>query len=178
MGNAAGSGYPPAGNAPGSGYAPAANAADTGQAPAANAADTSQAQAANAADTDQAPAANAAASSNATVRIGGASLRANGEVAQGFQYTGPCPVELQFGWGVIATEPTTIDYWFVRSDGGQSSHSKAVDLPQANRSVPVYDVWRLGANSPRFANYTGWVKLVIDVPNQVEDKIGFTIHCQ
>jgi len=115
---------------------------------------------------------------NAAVRIGGESLRANGQVAQGFQYTGPCPVDLQFGWGVIGTEPTTIDYWFVRSDGGQSSHSQTVDLPQANRSVPVYENWRLGANSPRFANYTGWVKLVIDSPNRVEGKIGFTIHCQ
>jgi len=119
-----------------------------------------------------------ARTSNAAVRIGGASLRANGEVAQGFQYTGPCPVELQFGWGVIGTEPTTIDYWFVRSDSGQSSRSQTVELPQAGRSVPVYDMWRLGANSPRFANYTGWVKLVIDSPNQVEGKIEFTLHCQ
>jgi hypothetical protein len=115
---------------------------------------------------------------NAAVRIGGESLRANGQVTPGYQYTGPCPVDLQFGWGVIGTEPTTIDYWFVRSDGGQSSHSQTVDLPQANRSVPVYENWRLGANSPRFANYTGWVKLVIDSPNRVEGKIGFTIHCQ
>ena len=28
-----------------------------------------------------------------TVRIGGESLRANGQVAQGFQYTGSCPVD-------------------------------------------------------------------------------------
>ena len=105
-------------------------------------------------------------------------MRANGEVAQGFQYTGPCPVALQFGWGVISTAPTTIDYWFVRSDGGQSSRSQNLDLPQANRSVPVYDTWRLGANTPQFANYTGWVNILITSPNQVQGKIGFTIHCQ
>jgi hypothetical protein len=146
--------------------------------PAGNAVDSSPGQAADTAGNSQGQAATAAASSNAAVRIGGESLRANGQVVQGFQYTGPCPVDLQFGWGVIATEPTTIDYWFVRSDGGQSARSQTVEVPQADRSVPVYDTWRLGANSPRFANYTGWVKLVIDSPGQVEGKIGFTLHCQ
>jgi hypothetical protein len=176
--NAAGSSQGSAGNAADTSQAPTDNAADSSQAPTASAADTSQAPTDNAADSSQEPTANAAAAGNAVVRIGGESLRANGEVAQGFQYTGPCPVELQFGWGVIGTEPTTIDYWFVRSDGGQSARSQTVDLPQADLSVPVYDKWRLGANTPRFANYTGWVKLVIDSPNQVEGKIGFTIHCQ
>ena len=131
-----------------------------------------------AAGISQGPTATAAGTDNAVVRIGGESLRANGQLVQGFQYTGPCPVELVFGWGVIGTEPTTIDYWFVRSDGGQSARSQTVDLPQANRSVPVYERWRLGANSQRFANYTGWVRIMIDSPNRVEGKIGFTIHCQ
>ena len=113
-----------------------------------------------------------------TVRIGGDSLRANGQVAQGFQYTGSCPVNLQFGWGLISTGPTTANYSFVRNDGGHPSNSRSVNLPQANHSVPVYDTWSLGANTPQIANYTGWVKILIDSPNKVEGKIGFTIHCQ
>ena len=113
-----------------------------------------------------------------TVRVGGESLRANGQVAQGFQYTGSCPVNLQFGWGLISTGPTTVNYHFVRNDGGHSSNSQRVHIPQANHSVPVYDPWRLGANTPQFANYTGWVKLIIDSPNAVEGKVGFSIHCQ
>jgi len=113
-----------------------------------------------------------------TVRVGGDSLRANGQVAQGFQYTGSCPVNLQFGWGLIGTGPTTVNYRFVRNDGGHSSSVQSVNLPQANRSVPVYEPWRLGANTPQFATYTGWVKLLIESPNPVESKIGFTIHCQ
>ena len=113
-----------------------------------------------------------------TVRVGGESLRANGQVAQGFQYTGSCPVNLQFGWGLISTGPTAVTYRFVRNDGGHSSSSQSVNLPQANRSVPVYEPWRLGANTPQFANYTGWVKLIIESPNPVEGKVGFTIHCQ
>jgi hypothetical protein len=113
-----------------------------------------------------------------TVRIGGESLRANDQLAQGFQYTGSCPVNLKFGWGLISTGPTTVNYSFVRNDGGHSSNSQSVNIPQANRSVPVYDSWSLGANKPQFANYTGWVKILIDSPNKVEGKIGFTIHCQ
>lgn len=113
-----------------------------------------------------------------TVRVGGESLRANGQVAQGYQYSGSCPVNLQFGWGLIGTGPTTVNYHFVRNDGGHSSSSQRVYLPQANRSVPVYEPWRLGANTPQFATYTGWVKLIIDSPNPVEGKVGFTIHCR
>src|SRR5271157_4289165 len=113
-----------------------------------------------------------------TVRIGGDSLRANGQLAQGFQYTGSCPVNLKFGWGLISTGPATVNYSFVRNDGGHSSNSQSVNIPQANHSVPVYDSWQLGANTPQFANYTGWVKILIDSPNQIEGKIGFTIHCQ
>ncbi len=113
----------------------------------------------------------------ASVRIGGASLRANGLLAQGFQYSGSCPVALQFGWGVIATEPTQIAYTFVRSDGGRLNGTRTADLPGAGRSTPIYDDWQLGANTPQFQNYTGWVELHIESPNPVMQKIGFTIHC-
>jgi hypothetical protein len=112
------------------------------------------------------------------VRVGGSSLRANGQVAQGFQYTGSCPVDLQFGWGLIATGPTAVTYRFVRNDGGHSTNAQSVNIPQANRSVPVYEQWRLGANTPQFASYTGWVNLIVESPNPVQQKIGFTIHCQ
>jgi hypothetical protein len=112
-----------------------------------------------------------------SIRIGGESLRANGQVAQGFRYTGPCPVDLQFGWGVVGYEPATINYHFIRSDGGHSSYSQMAQLPGGGRSTPVYEKWRLGANSPQFANYTGWVRIIIDSPQHVEGKIGFTIHC-
>jgi len=114
---------------------------------------------------------------SASVRIGGASLRANGQLAQGFQYTGSCPVALKFGWGVVATEPTTISYTFVRSDGGHLNNSLSADLPGGNRSVPIYDDWQLGANTPEFANFHGWVELQIASPNPVAQKISFTIHC-
>jgi hypothetical protein len=111
----------------------------------------------------------------ASVRVGGYSLRANGQVAQGFQYSGTCPVDLKFGWGLIATEPTTASYSLTRNDGSHPP-SGSVDLP-GGRSKPVYLDWRLGANNAKFANYTGWVQLNIESPNRVSQKISFTLHC-
>ena len=113
-----------------------------------------------------------------TVRVGGSSLRANGQVAQGFQYTGSCPVALKFGWGLISTGPTEVVCRFDRSDGGHTTHSDRVNIPRANQSVPVYDDWQLGANTPKFADFHGWVNIIIESPNPVQQKIGFTIHCQ
>ena len=117
-----------------------------------------------------------AGSAQAGVRVGGWSLRANGQLARDFQYSGSCPVDLKFGWGVIGTEPTTVAYSFVRNDGGHSPSSTA-ELPRANQSVPIYDEWQLGANTPQFANYRGWVQLNIQSPNPVSQRIGFTLHC-
>jgi len=117
-------------------------------------------------------------SAQAGVRIGGSSLRANGQVAQNYEYTGPCPVYLKFGWGVIASSPMAMTYTFSRSDGGHSSTAQTVDLSQPNRSMPIYDEWHLGANRPQFANYRGWVQINIMSPNPVSQKIPFTIHCQ
>jgi hypothetical protein len=118
-----------------------------------------------------------AATASSSVRVGGWSLRANGELAQGFQYSGSCPVALKFGWGVIGTAPTTMQYTFVRSDGGRSTTPLTAALPAPNHSVPIYYDWQLGANTPQFQNYSGWVQLNIESPNPVSQKIGFTIHC-
>ena len=113
-----------------------------------------------------------------TVRVGGWALMANGQLARDFQYTGACPVDLKFDWGVISTAPTNATYSFVRNDGGHSSSSKSIELPEADHSVSIFDDWRLGANTPQFANYSGWVQLNIESPNTVSQKINFTIHCR
>jgi len=111
------------------------------------------------------------------VHVGGWSLTANGQLAQGFQYAGPCPVQLHFGWGVISTAPTTITYTFLRNDGGHLNSPRTTTISRADQSVPVYDDWHLGANTPEFANYRGWVELDIESPNHVSQRIGFTLHC-
>ncbi len=113
-----------------------------------------------------------------SVRVGGYSLRANGNIAQGFQYTGSCPVDLKFGWGLISTRHTEVVYRFDRSDGGHTTHSERVMIPQGNHSVPVYYDWQLGANTHQFADFHGWVNIIIESPNSVQQKINFTIHCR
>jgi hypothetical protein len=113
-----------------------------------------------------------------SVRVGGSSLRANGQLAQGFQYTGSCPVALKFSWGLISTGPTHVTYRFGRNDSGQTTKSESVNIPRANQSVPVYYDWQLGANTPQFATYTGWVNILIESPNPIQQKINFTIHCK
>jgi hypothetical protein len=112
------------------------------------------------------------------VRVGGWSLRANGQLAKNFEYTGACPVSLKFGWSVLGTEPTAVTYTFERSDGGRDSSNHTLDLPVAERSGFVYYDWQLGANDREFANFHGWVQLNVESPNHVTQKIDFTLHCR
>lgn len=112
------------------------------------------------------------------IRVGGSSLRFNGEIIKNHEYSGPCPVDLKFSWGVIGSStPTTISYTFTRSDNA-STKTFTKTLPVANKSVPVYENWRLGANNGKFTDFKGWAALKIDGPSALEYKIPFTLHCQ
>jgi hypothetical protein len=116
--------------------------------------------------------------SAASVRVGGSAFSVNGQLARDHQYTGACPVELTFDWGVIGTEATPVTYSFNRSDGGHASHPFTMSLPEGHRSMPILDHWRLGANTPQFADFHGWVELNIESPNPVANRIAFTLHCR
>jgi hypothetical protein len=113
-----------------------------------------------------------------TVRVGGWSLRANGNLARNFEYVGSCPVDLKFGWSVLGTEPTEVVYTFERSDGAHQAHSQTLMLPDANRSGFMYYDWRLGLNNREFADFHGWVELLVESPNRVSQRINFTLHCR
>lgn len=119
-----------------------------------------------------------AGNAQAAVRVGGWSLRANGQVLQNYEYAGPCPVSLKFAWGLVGTEPANLVYSFARNDGGHSSSQSMGTLPRANQSVPIYYDWRLGARTPRFANFRGWVELSVHSPNPLAKRVDFTLHCQ
>jgi hypothetical protein len=118
----------------------------------------------------------------ADIRIGGSSFAANGQPApvvhskRGYQYTGSCPVDLKFDWGVVSTDPVDMVYSFSRNDGGQSQPSQA-SLPGGEQSFPIEDGWSLGANVDQFAEYRGWVQLNIQSPYPLTYRIPFTIHC-
>jgi hypothetical protein len=111
----------------------------------------------------------------AGMRIGGWSLRANGQLAQHFDYNGPCPVALKFGWAVESTDAVEATYTFLRNDGA-TSPSSSISVA-GGRSTPIYDDWQLGANTPNFSNYHGWVELVVESPTRLAQRINFTLHC-
>ena len=111
------------------------------------------------------------------VRIGGWSFAANGQVARDRQYTGGCPVDLKFDWGVISTGPSEITYWTSRNDGARSS-PKSIRHPGGGRSIPIVEEWHLGANNGRFANYPGWMEIHIEGTAPATNRIGFTLHCR
>ena len=113
----------------------------------------------------------------AAVRVGGSAFFANGQPARDHQYTGACPVDLKFDWGLISTAPARVTYTVVRSDGGHASTPRSVALPPG-RSVPVVEHWRLGARSAQFANFSGWMEIVVESPNPVTNRIPFTLHCR
>jgi hypothetical protein len=104
-------------------------------------------------------------------------LTHNGQIVQNFVYMGACPVQLQFAWGVLPTEPIEIKYHFERSDGAHAPAGQKL-LPRANTSVDVITTWELGARTPEFRDFKGWEDLVIDTPNHVSQKINFTLHCR
>jgi hypothetical protein len=118
------------------------------------------------------------AQSPVTVRVGGWALTANGKIAKNFEYTGSCPVNLRFDWGLLATAPTEVTYRYKRSDDSEPSATKKVKLAKANTSVDVSDTWDLGANTAEFKDFKGWIKLTTFEPNKVEQKILFTLHCK
>ncbi|HTS60872.1 MAG TPA: hypothetical protein VMH28_02550 [Candidatus Acidoferrales bacterium] len=114
---------------------------------------------------------------SAAVRIGGSAFSANGQLARDHQYVGGCPVELKFDWGVVGSDPSRLVYRTIRSDGAQGP-TRSVQHPGGNRSMPVIEHWRLGAPTPQFRNYRGWVELIVESPNPASMRIPFTIHCQ
>lgn len=111
------------------------------------------------------------------VRIGGWAFSANGQLARDFQYTGGCPVSLKFDWGVISTDPSVITYRTTRNDGA-SAPARSIKHPGGGRSMPIIENWRLGANTPQFANYRGWLQINVESPNGATNRIAFTLHCR
>jgi hypothetical protein len=111
------------------------------------------------------------------MRIGGWSFAVNGQVARNFQYTGGCPADLTFDWGVINSSPAAISYWTTRNDGARST-PRSINHPGGNRSIPIMEHWHLGANNPQFANYHGWMEIHIESPAPATNRIAFTLHCR
>jgi len=113
----------------------------------------------------------------AAIRIGGSAFSVNGQLARDHQYTGGCPVDLKFDWGVVSSDPGPISYMTTRNDGARSG-PRSLDHPGGNRSIPIVEHWRLGANNRQFADYRGWMEIHIESPGPATNRIPFTLHCQ
>jgi len=117
----------------------------------------------------------------ADIHLGGQSFTANGELpprrkAGGYQYTGSCPVNLRFDWGIVSSDPVDVVYSFERNDGGQAKPARTT-LAGGGQSTPIQDGWSLGANSAEFADFHGWVQLDIRSPYPLSYRMPFTLHC-
>jgi hypothetical protein len=117
----------------------------------------------------------------AEIHLGGQSFTANGEPpphrkAGGYQYTGSCPVNLQFDWGIVSSDPVDVVYSFERNDGGQAKPAR-IALPGSGQSTPIHDGWSLGANTGEFADFHGWIQLDIRSPYPLSYRMPFTLHC-
>jgi hypothetical protein len=111
-----------------------------------------------------------------SIKVTGSSFSANGQAAPRRDYTGPCPVDLQFDWTVVSVDRENLFYTTSRSDRTESSQRGASLGP--NQPSKITDHWKLGSSAPAFKNYAGWMQLNMKSPAQGTDKIAFTLHCR
>jgi hypothetical protein len=96
---------------------------------------------------------------------------------EGEEYRGSCPVKLNFDWSIVSSQPTVVTYRFQKSDGSSASAIMKVNLPKGNTPVDVTAMWIVGANTPEFRNYKGWIDLSTLTPNVFGKKIYFVLRC-
>jgi TonB family protein len=125
-----------------------------------------------------APNPSAASTAVAAVHGAGVSLLVNGEPSPNFEYTGTCPVDLRFTWKLVSAKPTDVRYILAKSDGSRSSVVSTAQVPKANQPSSIVEGWHMGANTPQFANYPGWINLIVQFPNSFGYRINFNLHCK
>lgn len=118
----------------------------------------------------------------ADIRLGGEGFTVNGQHvpsgAGGYEYTGPCPVDLRFGWGIVSSDSADVVYRFTRSDGARARYPMQRTLVGGGRSTSFTETWsQLGANIDQFANYHAWVALSIEAPYPINYPVSFILHC-
>lgn len=95
---------------------------------------------------------------------------ANGQPAQ---YTGPCPVDLKFGWNMASALAAEVSYKLVVGANGQDvyvSDPQRAHLPGNNIPVPISQGLLFKTNTE-----TGWAQILS--PGLSSPGIFFIIHC-
>ena len=91
-------------------------------------------------------------------------------------FKGKCPKEFKFNGRITVsgvTDPVTIKYKFVRSDGATAAEQELTF--EKNGTQKVTDTWQLGGAGERFR---GWEELIVTQPMQHKcGRANFTLMC-
>jgi hypothetical protein len=86
-------------------------------------------------------------------------------------YVGPCPAAIVFRGKITASRPTTVQYRFIRSDGGMGPLQTLTFSTPGLRGVST--TWSLNHD------ITGWVAIKVVSPVAMESaKANFSIQCR
>jgi hypothetical protein len=86
-------------------------------------------------------------------------------------FTGKCPHTVKFTATIYSTGTGTVQFKWIRSDGGHQAHNPSVTLGGTGTDTVTYE-WRLGKN------FQGWVAMQTITPNQVKsNNANFQITC-
>jgi hypothetical protein len=91
---------------------------------------------------------------------------------------GPCPATFTFTGKVLLRKEVKVKYRWERSDGGvDTTVHPALALDGVHASL-VTTTWTLGAATPEFHPFHGWMKLHILAPeDKLSDAAEFTLDC-
>jgi hypothetical protein len=89
-------------------------------------------------------------------------------------YSGNCPALISFRGFISVSQPTTVQYKFVRSDNAQAP-VQTLNFPKAGQQE-VTNTWQLGG--PSLPTYSGWEAIEVISPVSAEsNKAEFNIRC-
>ena len=89
-------------------------------------------------------------------------------------YTGNCPALITFRGHITVSQPTTVQYKFIRSDNA-SAPVQTLNFPRAG-TQEVTTTWQLGG--PGLPTYSGWEAIQVISPVSVQsNKAEFRIRC-
>ncbi len=89
-------------------------------------------------------------------------------------YSGNCPALITFKGHITVSQPTTLQYKFIRSDNAQAS-VQTLNFPNKG-TQEVTTTWQLGG--PSLPTYSGWEAIQVISPVSVQsNKAAFRIRC-
>jgi hypothetical protein len=86
-------------------------------------------------------------------------------------YTGACPVTINFNGSITLNGPNTVTYAIERSDGGTGQGGPLKYAGAGSKTV--HFTWRLGAKG---TNFNGWAQIASG--NSRSPQAKFQIHCK